>query len=44
MTGMAKDTTIRVLKNFDTEKIIKLKNKEITILNLEKLAQISNNG
>jgi len=44
MTGMAKDTTIRVLKNFDTEKIIKLKNKEITILHLEKLAQISNNG
>ncbi len=44
MTGMSKDTAIRVLKNFDTEKIIKLKKREITILDLEKLAQISNNG
>lgn len=44
MTGMSKDTAIRVLKNFDTEKIIKLKNKEIEILDLDKLTQISNNG
>lgn len=44
MTGMSKDTAIRVLKNFDSEKIIKLKGKEITFLDLEKLIQISNNG
>lgn len=44
MTGMSKDTTTRVLKSLDNEKIIKIHNNIITILDLEKLAQISNNG
>ena len=44
MTGMSKDTATRVLKGLDNENIIKFCNNTITILDLEKLTQISNNG
>lgn len=44
MTGMSKDTTTRVLKSLDNEQIIKVQNNTITIIDIEKLTQISNNG
>jgi CRP/FNR family transcriptional regulator len=44
MTGMSKDTATRVLKSLDNENIIKVQNNIITIIDIEKLTQISNNG
>lgn len=44
MTGMSKDTAVRVLKDFSNEKIIEIENTTITILDLKKLNQISELG
>jgi len=41
MTSMSKDTAIRVLRSFHEEKIISIENELITILDQEKLKQIS---
>lgn len=41
LTGMSKDSIIRILKEFATEKIIETKSNIIRILNMEKLHKIS---
>jgi CRP/FNR family transcriptional regulator len=44
MTGMSKDTAVRVIKDLCSEKIIEMKNNQLMILNPEKLNQISELG
>ncbi|MGE5357035.1 MAG: Crp/Fnr family transcriptional regulator [Deltaproteobacteria bacterium] len=44
MTGMSKDTVVRVLKDLCNENLILLKNNQLTILNHEKLNQLSELG
>lgn len=44
LTGMSKDTVVRVLKIFHNDKIIKVKEDQITILDFKKLEYISQKG
>lgn len=44
MTGMSKDTAVRVLKALDSEEIIKVEGDVITILDLKKLEKICDIG
>ncbi len=44
LSGMTKDSAIRVLKDFESEGIIKVDGKKIKILNKEILNDISNKG
>lgn len=44
MTGMSKDTAVRVLKDLCNEKIIEISNNKLTILNEAKLSQLSELG
>jgi CRP/FNR family transcriptional regulator len=44
MTGMSKDTATRVLKSFHEEGIIEMNGNNISIVDEEKLVQISLNG
>ena len=44
LTGMSKDSAIRILKEFEKDRIIALKGKEIKILNPEQLQSISRLG
>jgi CRP/FNR family transcriptional regulator len=44
MTGMSKDTAVRVIKDLCSERIIEMKNNQLIILNPEKLNQISELG
>jgi CRP/FNR family transcriptional regulator len=44
LTGMSKDSAIRILKEFEKDRIISLKGKEIRILNPEQLQSISRLG
>ena len=44
MTGMSKDTAVRVLKDLCNEKIIEITNNKLTILNQSKLEQLSELG
>lgn len=44
MTGMTKDTVVRVFKDLCNDKIIEMNNNSLKLLNLEKLAHISELG
>lgn len=44
LTGMSKDTALRVLKSLHEDKIIRMENNKIHILDLKKLTQISASG
>jgi len=41
LTGMSKDSVVRTLKDLDKDKVIELKQRSVSILNLQKLIQIS---
>ncbi|HAQ38646.1 MAG TPA: hypothetical protein DCQ58_09080 [Saprospirales bacterium] len=44
MTAMTRDSVVRVLKDFCTEKLIKMEDNTLTILNHDKLVQLSELG
>jgi CRP-like cAMP-binding protein len=44
MTAMTRDSVVRVMKDLSTEKLIKLDENTLTILNFDKLIQLSELG
>lgn len=44
LTAMSKDSAIRILKEFEKDKIIALRGKHMQIINMEALSEISSNG
>jgi CRP-like cAMP-binding protein len=44
LIGVSRESATRVLSELDSDGIVSLKNRAISILNLEKLMQVSRNG
>ena len=44
MTAMSKDSAIRILKEFERDGIIDLKGRELTILDMDHLYELSHKG